>query len=124
MESIAYGPIVYTNTSPISLLGIDTFMIVCAHAICSRAADSAADVRADPPRRYRPCAQLHNLCARARLRVVATSCVCARCAMVLNRVCVRAFVCMHVCVRACVHACVTACPRVALTWHGADRRYL
>ena len=38
----------------ISLMGMDTFMIVWAHAICSRAADCAADFRADPSGRYRP----------------------------------------------------------------------
>jgi hypothetical protein len=80
------------------------------------AAVSTADVCADPPRRYRPCAQLHmravRICARARLRVDSKLCVFARCAIVLTRACVRP-VCLRVCMHACkcvqVRACVSVC---------------
>ena len=102
----------------------DASVRACAHAIGSRdpAADSAADVRADPTRRYGPCARLHMRAVRICARVDATSSACARCAMVLTCVCAScAFVCVHVCVRACARAgvCARALPR-----HGADRRYL
>jgi hypothetical protein len=65
-----------------------------------------------------------NLCARARLRVDATSCVCARCAMVLTHACVPPCVGVRlcVCVRACQCVQVFVCVSVsALPWHGGDR---
>ncbi len=58
------------------------------------------------PVSHAPHVRRSNLCARARLRVDATPCVFARCAMLLTRACVR-----PVCLRACVQLRATACVR-------------
>ena len=102
-------------------------MRACAHAIGSDSAavstaDSAADVRADPSRRYRPCAQLHmraiRIYARARFRVDSKLCVCAHCAMVLNRACVCVSACVRACVRVRESVCARACVRASMPSRG------
>jgi hypothetical protein len=54
-------------------------------------------------------ARRSNICARVRLRVDATSCVCARCAMVINRASVRLRVCVRACVWVRARACASVC---------------